>query len=99
MVELKIRAIKNEFCSFKPFFDGNDFSLWKHKMEFFLDSDGIELWDVVESGFCFDKPRGDWNENDFKLFSLNLKAMQVLRSCLSDDVYAKISSCLNAHDI
>ena len=99
MVELKIMATKSEFYSFKPFFDGNDFSLWKHKMEFFLDSDGIELWDVVESDFSIDKPSGDWTENDLHLFSLNIKAMYVLRISMCDDVYAKISSCSNAHDI
>ena len=68
-------------------------------MECFLDSDGIDLWEIIESDFCIDKPKGDWNENDLKLFSLNLKAMQVLRSFLCDDVYIKISSCSNAHDI
>ena len=70
-------ATKNKFYSLKPFFDGNVFSLWKHQIEFFLNSDDIDLWEIIESDFCIDKPRGDWNENNLKLFSLNLKAMQV----------------------
>ena len=92
-------ATKSEFYSLKPFFDGNDFFLWKHQMECFLDSDGIDLWEIIESGFCINRPRGDWNENDLKLFFLNLKAKQVLRSSLCDDVYVKIASCSSAQDI
>ena len=44
-------------------------------------------------------PRTNWNEVHLHLFSSNLRAMHILRSSLCDDVYAKISSCLNAHDI
>ena len=50
---------KSEFYSLKPFFDGNDFFLCKRQIEFFLDSDCIDLWKIVERDFCIDKPRGD----------------------------------------
>ena len=28
-----------------PFFYGTDYAYWKNKMEMFLDSEGVNLWD------------------------------------------------------
>ena len=44
----------SEFLNFqtiRPFFDGSDYCFWKHKMELYLDSDSIRLWDVVLKGW------------------------------------------------
>ena len=45
------------------------------------------------------KPKVNWDTLDKKLFSLNIRAMQTLRSALSDDIYVKISKCSNAKEI
>ncbi len=57
-----------------PFFDGNDFLYWKNMMYYFLKSEGVDLWDVVENGpFTLTKvvesvhvvkPKGEWSEQE-----------------------------------
>ena len=93
----------------KPYFDGDDFAFWRIKMQCYLDSDTIDAWDCIEeewkpptkwiNGKQLKIPRANWNEVHLHLFSSNLRAMPILRSSLCDDAYAKLSSCLNAHDI
>ena len=32
------------------FFYGTDYAYWRNKMEMFLDSEGVNLWDIIEEG-------------------------------------------------
>ena len=51
MVKLDQMAQDASINNLRPFFDGTDYPLWKHKMEFYLDSESINLWDVVLDGW------------------------------------------------
>ena len=31
-----------------PFFDGTDYAYWRNKMEMFLDSECVNLWNIIE---------------------------------------------------
>ena len=33
-----------------PFFDGSDYIYWKTRMRVFLQSENVEIWDVIEEG-------------------------------------------------
>ena len=33
-----------------PFFYGTDYAYWRNKMKMFLDSEGVNLWDIIEEG-------------------------------------------------
>ena len=50
MVEYKIMGSEN-ISSLRPFFDGSDYPHSKFKMELYLDSDSIKLWDIVRKGW------------------------------------------------
>ena len=56
------------------FFYGTDYVYWRNKMEMFLDSKGVNLWDIIEEGWSpptkkdaqgneVTIPRKEWNEN------------------------------------
>jgi hypothetical protein len=81
-----------------PFFDGMHFVYWKARMEFYMQSIDLDLWDVVLDGFS-SRPKQSWNAYDRKCFSLNVRAMQMLRSGLNDEAYSEIKSCSSAKDI
>ena len=34
-----------------PFFDRTDYAYWRNKMEMFLDSERVNLWDIIEEGW------------------------------------------------
>ena len=52
MIEFKIMGSESfSFQTYRPFFDRSDYLFWKHKMELYLDSDPIRLWEVVLQGW------------------------------------------------
>ena len=81
-----------------PFFDGVHFDFWKTRMECYLQSIDLDLWDIVLDGFS-SKPKLNWDSYDKKCFTLNIRAMQILRYGLNDDIYARIKNCSSAKDI
>ena len=56
------------------------------------------MWDVFEKDFDF-KPRGNWTEKEKNLFSLNIRAMQILYKGLAENDFQKIKHCSSARDI
>ncbi|OAY24807.2 hypothetical protein MANES_17G026196v8 [Manihot esculenta] len=83
-----------------PFFDGNDFLYWKNRMYYFLKSEGVDLWDIVENGPFFptrmidgnqeQKPKSEWSELEKKRVALNDKAIHILFCALSGSEYNKV---------
>ena len=67
-------------------------------MESFIQSTSLKMWDIFESDFDF-KPRGNWTEKEKNLFSLNIRAMQILYKDLAENDFQKIKHCSNARDI
>ena len=33
------------------FFDGINYAYWRNKMKMFLDSEGVNLWNIIEKGW------------------------------------------------
>ena len=56
------------------------------------------MWNVFINIFDF-KPRKDWTEKEMKMFSLNIRAMKILYSALTENDFVKIKCCSNAKDI
>ncbi|XP_057993753.1 uncharacterized protein LOC131174439 [Hevea brasiliensis] len=92
-----------------PFFDGNNFLYWKNRMYYFLKSEGVDLWDVVENGpFTLTKivngvhvakPKGEWSEQEKRRVALNDKAIHVLLCALSRSEYNKVCMKSTAKEI
>ncbi|XP_057996488.1 uncharacterized protein LOC131175832 [Hevea brasiliensis] len=88
-----------------PFFDGNEFLYWKNRMYYFLKSEGVDLWDVVENGpftptkivdsVHIAKPKGEWSEQEKRRVALNDKAIHDLLCALSRSENNKGTSQVN----
>ncbi|XP_057996568.1 uncharacterized protein LOC131175895 [Hevea brasiliensis] len=92
-----------------PFFDGNDFLYWKNRIYYFLKSEGVDLWDVVENGpftptkivdgVHVAKHNGEWSEQEKRRLALNDKAIQVLFCALNISEYNKVCMKSTAKEI
>lgn len=93
-----------------PLFKGTQFSWWKNKMEIFVNSEDIDLWDIIvggpkeiteitDKGVKSPKPRADWTKEDKELMCKNSKAMKMLHCALSSDEYTRVSACKSAKEI
>ena len=81
-----------------PVLENIDFCWWKARMESFIQSTSLKMWDIFEKDFDF-KPRGNWTEKEKNLFSLNIRAMQILYKGLTENDFQKIKHCSSAKDI
>ena len=77
-----------------PYFNGS----WRIRIYIFMTSINSYLWDIVKNCFI-SKPKLEWDDHDKKNFCLNIRAMHILHHALSDDIYVKVSKCINAKDI
>ena len=95
--------------SLKPFFDGSDYPQWKFKMELYLDSDHIKLWDVILDGW--EPPKGkvddeevvlkrsQWNQTEKDENHKNKRAMITLLSSMSREECGKVQHCQSAKEV
>ena len=81
-----------------PVLENIDFCLWKARMKSFKQSSSFKMWNVFINDFDF-KPKGNWTEKEKNLFSLNIRAMQILYKSLTENDFQKIKHCSSARDI
>ena len=108
----RIKIIRSEFLNFqslRPFFDGNDYPHWKYKIELYLDSDPIKLWDVVLQGLSpptkivenaqvlVNKAR--WSQSKKEDNYNNKKAMTILLASMFREEGGKVQYCILAKEI
>jgi hypothetical protein len=70
-----------------PLFDGNFFSFWKVRMRTYIMALGVDVWDVVDTGYT--KPIVLASKDDKLEFSFNAKAMNALLSGFSEAKFVK----------
>ena len=93
----------------KPYFDGTDYPLWKQKMEFYLDSDQVNLWTVVLNGWTppmkdvdgaqVTKPRNEWSKEEIEANGKNRRAVTVLLSSMSREECSRVQRCDMAKEV
>ena len=64
-----------------PLFDGTNFSFWKVRMRTYIMSLGVDVWDVVDTGYV--KPVVLAFRDDKLEFNFNEKVMNVILSGLA----------------
>ena len=95
-----------------PLFKGTQFSWWKNKMEIFINSEDVDLWDIIvegpkevnnaslgADGKPVPKPRSAWSQDDKVLMGKNSKAIKMLLCALNDDEFTRISALKSAKEI
>ena len=71
-----------------PLFDGTNFSFWKVRMRTYIMSLGVDVWEVVETGYT--KPIVLTSKDDKLAFSFNSKEMNSILSGLSEAEFVKV---------
>ncbi|GAV84006.1 DUF4219 domain-containing protein [Cephalotus follicularis] len=89
-----------------PFFDENNYSFWKTRINIFLQSLDYQLWNTIVNGPMMPtrtvegvvslKPKDEFNDNDFRILQLNSKAKHVLFCAIGPNEFNRISSCDSA---
>ena len=76
-----------------PGFDGYNYPFWKFRMETYIKSNGIRLWDVIEQGDHvhldddgFAKARSRFTNEDYALVELNYRAMHYIQKHALEEV-------------
>ena len=62
-----------------PLFDGEDYTYWKTRMEYFLQGHDYQIWSIVEEGnLLVTNEKAQWTDDDRKKISQNCKAKSIL---------------------
>jgi hypothetical protein len=80
-----------------PYFDGEDYSFWSHKMRSHLFYLHPSIWEIVENGMHFDSTDNPVMINE--QIHKNAQATTVLLASLCRDEYNKVSGLDNAKQI
>ena len=92
-----------------PFFYGTDYAYWRNKMEMFLDSEGVNLWDIIKEGWSppikkdaqgneVTIPRKQWSDEKSKANLRNRKAITIFYYSLSREKYNGIDHLRSAKE-
>ena len=71
-----------------PLFDGKKISFWKIRMRTYLMALGVDVWDVVETGYT--KPVVLASKDDKLEFSFNAKGMNAILNGLVEAEFVKV---------
>ena len=93
-----------------PFFYGTDYAYWRNKMEMFLDSEDVNLWDIIKEGWSpptkkdnegneMTIPRKQWSDEQSKANLRNRKTITILYCGLSREEYNRIEHLRSAKKI
>jgi hypothetical protein len=80
-----------------PLFDGTNFSFWKVRMRTYIMALGVDVWDVVETGYT--KPVVLASKDDKLEFSFNAKEMNAILSGLAEAEFVKVMHLESAKEM
>jgi hypothetical protein len=80
-----------------PLFDGTIFSFWKVRMRTYIMALGVDVWDVVETGYT--KPVVLASKDDKLEFSFNAKEMNAILSGLAEVEFVKVMHLESAKEM
>ena len=93
-----------------PLFNGENYPYWKKRMENFVQSVELDMWDVIiegphipyvttDDGRRVEKIRAQYTEADKKKVQLNHKAMNTLLCSLTEKEFSRVQLCENAKEV
>ena len=81
-----------------PLLEEDSYPTWKQRMKSYLQSTDYELWEIIRRGYVVPKttPR---NEEAFKEFQQNLKAIEKLHGALDEKAFDMIDGLETTKEI
>jgi hypothetical protein len=80
-----------------PLFNGTNFTFWKVRMRTYLMALGVDVWDVVETGYI--KPVVLASKDDKLEFSFNAKGMNAILNGLAEAEFVKVMHLQTAKEM
>ena len=83
-----------------PLFEGTDYSYWKMRMKYYIQSVDYQCWERIESGdYTTTSDREEWTSADKAEFRKNALTITILHCGLSRSEFNRISICSTAKEI
>ncbi|GMJ08622.1 hypothetical protein HRI_004531400 [Hibiscus trionum] len=93
-----------------PFFNGDNYPIWKNRMHLFIKSNDYLVWDVIEDGPYIPlkqdsegkmvlKKKVEMSEEERRKIQINDKALHMLFCSFGQDIYSKVSSIESAKEM
>ena len=83
-----------------PLFNGSNYAYWACRMKFFLQSVGLDTWNVTQTEYS--EPTIDfaqWTAEQKTVAQNNSKAMNILFCSLDRNEFNRVSVCKSAYEI
>ncbi|XP_077249185.1 uncharacterized protein LOC143888633 [Tasmannia lanceolata] len=94
------RNVEGQSLTRPSYFNGTNYSSWKTRMTFFLQSHDYDMWELVEDGYIPPSTqRSEWTDAQKKRAALNSKGVNTLFCALSPEEFNRVSTCKTARDI
>jgi hypothetical protein len=79
---------KGDSTNKAPLFNGTNFAFWKDRMRTYIMDLGVDVWDVVDTGYA--NPFVLDNKDEKLEFNFNAKAMNSILSGLAEAKFVKV---------
>ena len=81
-----------------PRFDGSNYTFWRIRMEVYLQSLGVDIWQSVENGYNAPKT-APVDIVDRRLYEYNARARNAILCGLEDSEFTKVVQCNSTKEI
>ena len=92
-----------------PFFNGDNYSFWKIKMQAWVEGIDVAVWDAIEEGpyipmhtvdgKVVENARKEWSLEEKSLAQFGLRAKTIIISALGNDEFPRILNCKTAKEM
>ena len=93
-----MRNCEREASIRPPIFDGTNFIYWKVRVTTYLQSLGIDVWDIIDTEYTFPSAT-PIDPTEKKEYETNAKAVNTLLGCLSQSEFVKVMQYKFAKEI
>jgi hypothetical protein len=81
-----------------PIFDGTNFNYWKVRVTAYLQSLGMDVWDIIETGYTFPSATPT-DAAEKKKYETNAKVVNTLLGFLSQTEFVKVMQYKSTKEI
>jgi hypothetical protein len=80
-------------------FNGEDFIYWKNPTCHYLLSQGHAIWEIVQEAYVIPTMLENATPGELQRYKKNYKALNLITTALSRNVYDHVSQLKTAHDV
>lgn len=104
-----IDSDEDDFGTRPPFFNGEKYYIWKHRMQIFVQGTDFDAWKAIEhgpfvpthivDGFTKPKSKTEWTDDDKKMVHPDSRAKHLISCALCNDEFSTVMYCETAQEM